>query len=516
MSSSQLSRDRLRADTLLNVKIAAAMSVAERAKEHADKPGAYHSALLALHALLLQMRDVKLGFSEHHRAAVRAVEKIVCARKFVACVQKAAQFGRRRRAVVRELVQTELSFTVGLEHLLAASAAPLWEPSLQRRVFQNVELLARFHRDRLLPAIQTADERRSASLLSAAIHLLVDQQALYTTYVNGYDDAAAALHAAVVSTPALAAWLDAQAGNASVGCGLARLSALLVTPVQRIPRYCLLMRDLIAFAAATGDAAEELHKSLAVLQTLAAHINDEKAKHQNGKLVRAICDRSDATLRQLLTLTTKERVAHAFVEKRLGKPTLCRQCAKMMLFGLVAKVRECAACGFVCHSACVAAVPPSCSAEPEELDGDFIDLVRKSGGLLGGGGAADDEPASGVRAALLAAACVYSGAFSKKSIDLAAAIVFDDEIVLAAAAGAAFSCAGVIPLADGIVAQVSAPTRTVTVTLASETHTLQFATAELAKGTAVAINCREQGKKKKKRVRRHKTAPALNEQWSLV
>lgn len=492
---------------LLTVKIAAAMAVADREKESGNDKS-YHAALLKLHALLLDLRCAKFGFSEKHRTAVQSIEKIICARKFISCVHKASQFGRRRAAVVKELLSSEQTYTLGLAELTSkfGCIALAWGDDDAERlaVFAHVEPLVAFHRDELLPALQLAVDKKSATLLGAAFQLLATKAvAHYTSFVNGYDDAAAALHSAVAARPALGTWLDAQAGNVSVGCGLSRAAALLVSPVQRIPRYCMLMRDLIAFATATGDAAEAMHQSLAVLQQLAAHINDEKAKHQNQKLVRSICELANPALKQLLTAKSGERLAHSFVEKRISKPTLCHRCAKT-IFGLARKAHECSACGFTCHASCLASVPPSCA--PGDGDGDdfdFIDLVRRSAAAPAPlESSASSGSLSNVRTAVLAAPCQYGGTLSKKPLELAAAIVFDDEIVLASGAGN-FSCAGVITLVDGLVAQVTARTVTLAVS-ADETHSFTFVSAELAKGLAAAINLRD-AHKKKRRVRKKRS-----------
>jgi hypothetical protein len=499
-------------DQLLQVKIAAAMVHADKAKVGNDV-NAYHSAVVALHALVVQLRAAKLGFTAAHVAAVRRIERILCARKFVMCVEKAAQFGRRRAAVVKEVLASETTFAAGLDELtrtFGASDAP-WNDATRRAVFAHVDSLAAFHRDRLLPALRDAVAAKSATLLGQSMLLLNDVLDTYTAFVNSYDDAAAALHAAVAADPPLAAWLDRAAGNVSPGCGLARLSSLLVTPVQRVPRYCLLLRDLIAFADATGDAAPNLHASLAAVQQIAARINEEKAKHQNQKLVRAMFDQCDAELKQLLAVASTQRQAHKFVEKGLTKPILCNRCAKMV-FGLTRKGLECSACHYRCHGGCAASVPASCAGEGAD-DVDIIDLLHVSTSTstsastsslaLGAG-------ADGVRVARLASPCTYSGALAKKTLELTA-VLFEDELILASLSKEQYGCAGVVPLGDALVVELGAA-RSVTLKVsADEVHTLQFNTAELAKGLSVAITTRDEATaRKKKRVRRKKSMSVVS------
>jgi hypothetical protein len=497
-------------DQLLQVKIAAAMIHAEKAKEGADV-SAYHSAVVALHALVLQLRAAKLGFTAAHVAAVRRIERILCARKFIMCVEKAAQFGRRRAAVVKEVLASETSFTAGLVELttrFGASDAP-WDDATRRVVFANVDKLTAFHRDRLLPALRDAVAAKSATLLGQSLLLLNDVLDTYTAFVNSYDDAAAALHAAVAANPHLAAWLDQTAGNVSPSCGVARLSSLLVTPVQRVPRYCLLLRDLIAFADATGDAAPNLHASLAAVQQIATRINEEKAKHQNQKLVRTMFDQCDAELKQLLAVASTQRQAHKFVEKGLTKPILCNRCAKMV-FGLTRKGLECSACKYRCHGGCAASVPASCAGEGSD-DVDIIDLLHGPSPTLATSTSSLSLSGDGVRVARLASPCTYSGSLVKKPIELTA-VLFEDELILANLNKEQYGCAGVVPLGDALVVELGAA-RSVTLTVsADEVHTLQFNTAELAKGLAVAINTRDEATaRKKRRVRRKRSVVVSRE-----
>jgi hypothetical protein len=488
-------------EQLLSVKVAAAMLQADKAKSGSDV-SAYHNAVLALHTLVLQLRASKLGFTAAHVAAVRRIERILCARKFVMCVEKAAQFGRRRAAVVKEVLASETSFTAGLVELATVfgkESAP-WDAATRRVVFAHVDALAQFHRDRLLPALRDAIAAKSATLLGQSFLLLNDVLDTYTAFVNSYDDAAAALHAAVAANPALGAWLDQTAGNVSPNCGVARLSSLLVTPVQRVPRYCLLLRDLIAFADATGDAAPDLHASLAAVQEIAARINEEKAKHQNQKLVRAVFDQCDAELKQLLAVASVQRQAHKFVEMGLTKPVLCNRCAKMV-FGLTRKGLECSACKYRCHGGCASTVPASCAGEGGDVD--IIDLVRAPSVLATPAAAA--AAGDGVRLARLASPCSYSGSLVKKPLELTA-VLFDDELILANLSKDQYICAGVVALGDNVVAELGAA-RSVTLKVSpDESHTLQFNTAELAKGVSVAINTRDETQtRKKKRVRRKKS-----------
>ena len=61
-----------------------------------------------------------------------------------------------------------------------------------------------------------------------------------------------------------------------------RLNALLITPVQRIPRYKLLLEDVIRNTPETHPDKPSLRDALSQIESVAWHINEQLREHENG------------------------------------------------------------------------------------------------------------------------------------------------------------------------------------------------------------------------------------------
>lgn len=61
-----------------------------------------------------------------------------------------------------------------------------------------------------------------------------------------------------------------------------KLNALLITPVQRIPRYKLLLEDVIKNTPDAHSDKRSLREALAQIDAVAWHINDQLREHDNA------------------------------------------------------------------------------------------------------------------------------------------------------------------------------------------------------------------------------------------
>ncbi|GAA6008333.1 uncharacterized protein JCM10292_005536 [Rhodotorula paludigena] len=210
----------------------------------------------------------------------------------------------KREAVLNEIVQTEQSYLRGLEELcgiyVASASVPVSGsanggrkdtvlPSVERRaVFGNIEAIRDFHRKVLLPDLLAANRAGGDSVVVAGhIGDVFVQHAsfmkIYSSYINSFDDALARIQtwaktsgrsrsntstSASGSSPALGSLnaFDATAGLPStlsssqkkrIKSWLKRcrahpshsqisLESYLLLPIQRIPRYRLLLETLLS------------------------------------------------------------------------------------------------------------------------------------------------------------------------------------------------------------------------------------------------------------------------------
>lgn len=142
-------------------------------------------------------------------------------------------------------------------------------------IFMNVEDIQDMHRAFSLALHQAADGwDRDRSCIGSAISAMARQiPSNYTPYCNGFGDSRAQLKLCM-SNAAFASYVD----NVQSLKELHRhdLAALLILPIQRVPRYELLLRDLLRHTEAE-------HADFASLTAALAHIKDEATRMNRSK-----------------------------------------------------------------------------------------------------------------------------------------------------------------------------------------------------------------------------------------
>ncbi|GAA5904614.1 uncharacterized protein JCM6883_003841 [Sporobolomyces salmoneus] len=204
----------------------------------------------------------------------------------------------RREAVLKEIVETEQTYLRGLEELCAiyvASSAktvssnggkkdPVLPVAERRAVFSNIEAIRDFHRTIFLPDLLAAVRAGGeSSIVAGRVGEVFRQHGsflkIYSAYVNGFDSALAQIQTwAASSTSGRPSTASGPSGGTSstlfdaasqIGSNLTQsrkkrikswmkrcrahpshsqisLESYLLLPVQRIPRYRLLLESLLA------------------------------------------------------------------------------------------------------------------------------------------------------------------------------------------------------------------------------------------------------------------------------
>eukprot|EP01105_Mastigella_eilhardi_P002309 TRINITY_DN1282_c1_g1_i14.p1 TRINITY_DN1282_c1_g1~~TRINITY_DN1282_c1_g1_i14.p1 ORF type:complete len:480 (-),score=135.88 TRINITY_DN1282_c1_g1_i14:2355-3794(-) len=103
---------------------------------------------------------------------------------------------------------------------------------------------------------------------------------LYRHYINNYSKSMATLTATKEKYPMFKTFL-VQLDYTAAFFGL-NLQGLLITPVQRLPRYVLLLRDLLKNTPASHPDEEPLRQALKEMQELADYVNSRKQEADNA------------------------------------------------------------------------------------------------------------------------------------------------------------------------------------------------------------------------------------------
>lgn len=189
------------------------------------------------------------------------------------------------RAVLMEIIETERSYLNGLLKLFGEYEAPLREMKTKLNKKQE-NWVARLTASDTIKTIVALSQR----LLSKIQGMADDAEAMakafvecqrdfdvYKSYVIIFSESMDYLEKLNKTKPKIAAVLD-QARSRCAGLGL---DSLMITPIQRIPRYILLFRELLKNIppsdAATRTAIEQ---AMRVMQDVADNINEAKRQEE--------------------------------------------------------------------------------------------------------------------------------------------------------------------------------------------------------------------------------------------
>lgn len=187
---------------------------------------------------------------------------------------------QRRYFIVTELLTTERTYVAGLEEgvtkyyrplLAAAQAKSPQHVDDIKAVFSVIEHLVPLNQNLMLSLEErilawTTGQRIGDTFVKVAPFLK-----MYTTYSNNYDTAIQVLSR--ISHEPFFATEPAMSNRA--------IESILITPIQRIPRYSLLLSDLLKNTKEDHVDYSDIAKSLAVIKDVADHVNKGVGIYKN-------------------------------------------------------------------------------------------------------------------------------------------------------------------------------------------------------------------------------------------
>mmetsp|Transcript_30063 Transcript_30063/g.83965 ORF Transcript_30063/g.83965 Transcript_30063/m.83965 type:complete len:1151 (+) Transcript_30063:52-3504(+) len=206
---------------------------------------------------------------------------------------------RLRKKAITEIVTSEESYLTGLMLMRELYIKPLEDqvkscsrpenamiqPNELSQIVGNLEILIGYSKalfNQLREANSSSSE--SSNSISKVFTSFVAFLQVYKEYTKNYSNALSLLQSLIDSRPTLDKFLnDVMASPQSKGLGF---RDYLVMPVQRIPRYVLLLREVVKHTPTNHDDMESLEQALKNVQWLANEINDSQkmAEKQNRVL----------------------------------------------------------------------------------------------------------------------------------------------------------------------------------------------------------------------------------------
>eukprot|EP01119_Soliformovum_irregulare_P021577 TRINITY_DN7213_c0_g1_i1.p1 TRINITY_DN7213_c0_g1~~TRINITY_DN7213_c0_g1_i1.p1 ORF type:complete len:1482 (+),score=340.98 TRINITY_DN7213_c0_g1_i1:64-4509(+) len=194
-----------------------------------------------------------------------------------------------RRQVALEILSSEKSYLAVLDILKEVFMDPL-RKSLSGRViltqdqigiiFSNLPFLRSINGD-LYQKLETRISKWSPSQLLGDIFVeMADSlQYSYSQYINNYDQALKMLSYCQQNEKMFQVFLESSRNHPTYG--YIDIGAFLISPVQRLPRYELLLKELVKYTPPDNRDYLQLTMALAKIKDVTTYVNENRRKAEN-------------------------------------------------------------------------------------------------------------------------------------------------------------------------------------------------------------------------------------------
>eukprot|EP01105_Mastigella_eilhardi_P018685 TRINITY_DN4343_c0_g1_i2.p1 TRINITY_DN4343_c0_g1~~TRINITY_DN4343_c0_g1_i2.p1 ORF type:complete len:509 (+),score=121.74 TRINITY_DN4343_c0_g1_i2:848-2374(+) len=192
-----------------------------------------------------------------------------------------------RTSIATEIMETEQTYVQNLDIIVEAFLTSLQHMAQQEKpfvtmdqlkvIFSEIEVI-RLYNKNLLAQLQprvlawTPCQRMGDIFVKISPLLKV-----YTQYVNNFNDALAQLRALEKSS----AWCSTIKQIEVEKGGHQRLDSFLIMPVQRIPRYCMLLSSMVKKTHQDHPDYKDLCMALATMEDVGKYVNEKKREAEN-------------------------------------------------------------------------------------------------------------------------------------------------------------------------------------------------------------------------------------------
>ncbi|XP_033752641.1 rho guanine nucleotide exchange factor 39-like [Pecten maximus] len=288
-------------------------------------------------------------------------------------MQAAAKRERRRQKITIELFESEKTYLSHLELVNKYFDFPLRfncliPENVHTKIFSNTE--------QIMEVNKTLLEYMEEMTVGEAFRYLGPFLKLYSSYANNHNTALSTLQEWMQKSPDFAQFIHSQEDKPEVK-GL-KINALLITPVQRVPRYKLLLEDLMEHTCPDHHDYPHLQEATKQVTDIAAHINDHIKQHDNFQKMLAIQKSFDSSAPKILA-PGREFIKEGPLKKisrRGGKPLdrMFFLFSDMLIYGKPKFLDS----GNKSYSCCCVLPLKHCEVE------QVLGTVKKTGGDTGG------------------------------------------------------------------------------------------------------------------------------------
>ncbi|KAK1117963.1 hypothetical protein K0M31_015626 [Melipona bicolor] len=201
----------------------------------------------------------------------------------IVCTDSKRKIARR---VAEELLATEKNY-VDILRLIDQvfqfkidqenRARPMFPPETVQHMFSNIKSIYKFHNDFLLPQLQERMQNwESDSRIGDIMKNFAPFLKMYTEYVKNFDYAINLIQTLQTKVARFAAIVDEI--QKLDECAKLSLPHHMLSPIQRLPRYELLLKDYLRNLTEESADYRDTKKALELVSTAANHTNDAMKK----------------------------------------------------------------------------------------------------------------------------------------------------------------------------------------------------------------------------------------------
>eukprot|EP01113_Clastostelium_recurvatum_P023217 TRINITY_DN2774_c0_g1_i3.p1 TRINITY_DN2774_c0_g1~~TRINITY_DN2774_c0_g1_i3.p1 ORF type:complete len:1390 (+),score=569.74 TRINITY_DN2774_c0_g1_i3:37-4206(+) len=213
--------------------------------------------------------------------------------------EKAAKLAKRAR-ISQELISVERGYVRNLSIIIKLFLNPLQsavnsrKPILPadriKKIFGIVEVIYNYNSlllEGLDSRIRRWQENQAAPLLVGDIFIkMCDYMQCYSTYINNYDDATNLLRESKRSNEKFAQFIAK--AETDPECRMQELESFLIHPVQQLPRYILLLSDMLRSTPQDHPDLVPLTQAVERMRKLTEFVNEQKRQAEDTAKMAAI------------------------------------------------------------------------------------------------------------------------------------------------------------------------------------------------------------------------------------
>mmetsp|Transcript_981 Transcript_981/g.1642 ORF Transcript_981/g.1642 Transcript_981/m.1642 type:complete len:473 (-) Transcript_981:595-2013(-) len=222
--------------------------------------------------------------------------------------EKTLKMKERRKLIVGEIVATEKTYVQGLAIILNLYHGPLEEARKNNQIelndldmknlFPEIRTIYNYNKDLLLRLQERLEKWKWTQTIGDIFVETIPFLKMYTNYVNAYPAAISSLQTHMEADSEFK-MLIKQADN-NKRCNNNDIFSFMITPIQRVPRYVMLLEDMLKNTPDYHKDFQPLNKALEAVKKVAHQINESKRAAENFQVLLEIYNQLDPPVEDLV------------------------------------------------------------------------------------------------------------------------------------------------------------------------------------------------------------------------